>query len=408
MAEKISKTYYVSAKSRNVALLLSVLGLIGFAGLHRVYVGKILSGCLYFCTLGFLGLGTIYDIIKICVEDFEDADGFPLYADSSMKSNYKRRNLQSPPGIIKIIGSMCASLILFSMIFSFTLVKIYNSGKYSHEGASTENSQSAKSLKSFSEHIRECESQVTKGEMDIFLSDAKKRALSESDIKEICATLRALNIDFLSLEKLDLDKMKRKDWIPYPGGPIYAYMGVPHGYEIAFKIPNIENLDSTEKRYLIIHLEDENKKIRSVSVRRYFDPMDKGYDKFVYYLCERPKKGEDKGILKKVGDYSKTFISKEAISIMKSKIKFDAENNRGKDIAIGEVEYHFSNVQFKDTDYAKEKGITYDLYVTIDASCTMPSQTYGVSEERMYKTFEFSTDGQIKDSPSWSRTKNKK
>lgn len=86
------KQYRVSAKKRNTTLLLACLGLIGIAGLHRIYVGKNISGIVYTLTCGLFMLGTIYDIYCICSEKFKDGDNYPIFSDESMKSNYYRKN----------------------------------------------------------------------------------------------------------------------------------------------------------------------------------------------------------------------------------------------------------------------------------------------------------------------------
>lgn len=43
----------------NVAWLL--LTFLGFFGIHRFYMGKFISGALYFLTAGFFGIGVLYD-----------------------------------------------------------------------------------------------------------------------------------------------------------------------------------------------------------------------------------------------------------------------------------------------------------------------------------------------------------
>ncbi len=53
----------------------------GGIGIHRYYVGKIGTGILYTLTLGFLGIGTLIDLIKIVTGKFTDKNG-----------NYIRRN----------------------------------------------------------------------------------------------------------------------------------------------------------------------------------------------------------------------------------------------------------------------------------------------------------------------------
>lgn len=62
-----------SDKSRGVALILALL--LGWAGGHRFYVGKIGTGILMLCTLGGLGLWYLYDLILIAGGGFRDADG---------------------------------------------------------------------------------------------------------------------------------------------------------------------------------------------------------------------------------------------------------------------------------------------------------------------------------------------
>lgn len=111
LSEKRQKVYYVSEKSKTTAVILALIGFLGIAGLHRFYVGKVVSGALYLATGGLFGIGTIYDIIKLLCECFEDADGFPLYSDSSMKSNYRRRKLKKTHGILSYVAAICIGFI---------------------------------------------------------------------------------------------------------------------------------------------------------------------------------------------------------------------------------------------------------------------------------------------------------
>lgn len=118
--------YWVSEKKRMTALILACLGLIGLAGLHRLYVGKKWSATLYFLTLGLFFLGTLYDIYCIFMESFEDKDGYPLYSDASMKSNYKRRQLRLTwsdygfpiPGLIIIFLIIIRIFAMTNIIYS--------------------------------------------------------------------------------------------------------------------------------------------------------------------------------------------------------------------------------------------------------------------------------------------------
>jgi TM2 domain-containing membrane protein YozV len=48
-----------------MAYLLWVLGLFGFCGIHRFYLGKPLTGLLWFFTAGLLFVGQIVDLFLI-------------------------------------------------------------------------------------------------------------------------------------------------------------------------------------------------------------------------------------------------------------------------------------------------------------------------------------------------------
>lgn len=65
-------------KSKMVALILCLLGFIGIAGLHRMYVGKVGSGVLHLCTVGICFVGTVLDLISILSGGFRDSYGQPL------------------------------------------------------------------------------------------------------------------------------------------------------------------------------------------------------------------------------------------------------------------------------------------------------------------------------------------
>ena len=51
--------------STRIAYLLWFATFIGFAGLHRLYHGKIGSGILYLLTWGLFGIGTVYDLVTL-------------------------------------------------------------------------------------------------------------------------------------------------------------------------------------------------------------------------------------------------------------------------------------------------------------------------------------------------------
>ena len=47
------------------AYLLAACAAFGFAGLHRFYLGRPISGVLYLVTWGWLGVGTLHDLIRM-------------------------------------------------------------------------------------------------------------------------------------------------------------------------------------------------------------------------------------------------------------------------------------------------------------------------------------------------------
>jgi TM2 domain-containing membrane protein YozV len=51
--------------SAGVAYLLWLGCIVGFCGLHRFYAGKVLTGLLWFFTLGLLRFGQLLDLILI-------------------------------------------------------------------------------------------------------------------------------------------------------------------------------------------------------------------------------------------------------------------------------------------------------------------------------------------------------
>lgn len=63
----------VSDKSRTVSLVLGLI--LGWAGAHRFYVGKIGTGLLMLCTGGGLGIWYLIDNIMIGSGGFRDAEG---------------------------------------------------------------------------------------------------------------------------------------------------------------------------------------------------------------------------------------------------------------------------------------------------------------------------------------------
>ena len=62
----------ISDRSRGDALIMG--GVLGWAGGHRFYAGKNLTGLLMLCTVGGLGVWWLYDMILIASGGFKDAE----------------------------------------------------------------------------------------------------------------------------------------------------------------------------------------------------------------------------------------------------------------------------------------------------------------------------------------------
>jgi hypothetical protein len=62
-----------SDRSRGLALTLGIV--LGVFGGHRFYAGKVKSGILQACTLGGVGLWTLYDCLVIGAGQFTDVEG---------------------------------------------------------------------------------------------------------------------------------------------------------------------------------------------------------------------------------------------------------------------------------------------------------------------------------------------
>ena len=58
------------------ALILCIL--LGGLGVHRFYVGKVVTGSLMILTLGVLCIWTLIDLIRIAVGSFKDSNGLPI------------------------------------------------------------------------------------------------------------------------------------------------------------------------------------------------------------------------------------------------------------------------------------------------------------------------------------------
>lgn len=65
-------------KSRGTALLLSLAGFIGFCGLHRIYLGRPISGIIQLVTAGLFGIWQFIDIVLLLCNLLRDGEGREL------------------------------------------------------------------------------------------------------------------------------------------------------------------------------------------------------------------------------------------------------------------------------------------------------------------------------------------
>jgi len=98
-----------SPQLRGVALALAIV--LGFAGAHRFYVGKIGTGIAQLCTLGGLGLWWLYDAILIGTGEFTDARGrlvlkWNRYDDPLVGGGDNRRVAQLAEDVESLRGQM--------------------------------------------------------------------------------------------------------------------------------------------------------------------------------------------------------------------------------------------------------------------------------------------------------------
>ena len=69
----IGATANASPKSRTVAFILAFI--LGYIGIHRFYIGKIVSGIFMILTLGGVGIWWLVDWIMILAGSFRDKEG---------------------------------------------------------------------------------------------------------------------------------------------------------------------------------------------------------------------------------------------------------------------------------------------------------------------------------------------
>ena len=60
MERAAERRYQAGTWDYSIAWIL--LTFLGFFGIHRFYMGKVVTGVIYFCTVGLLGVGYLYDM----------------------------------------------------------------------------------------------------------------------------------------------------------------------------------------------------------------------------------------------------------------------------------------------------------------------------------------------------------
>ncbi len=63
-ARSFAGVYRVRRKDPQMILILTILGFVGFAGIHRMLLNQIGMGLLYFFTAGLCFIGTIIDLVN--------------------------------------------------------------------------------------------------------------------------------------------------------------------------------------------------------------------------------------------------------------------------------------------------------------------------------------------------------
>ena len=85
ISELIEKSEEKKEKGKSKVLTTLLCIFFGCFGFHRFYLGKIVTGLLWLFTLGFLGIGTFIDLVRICMGRMKDKQGRRLEEDITKK-----------------------------------------------------------------------------------------------------------------------------------------------------------------------------------------------------------------------------------------------------------------------------------------------------------------------------------
>ena len=98
---------YSKYSRKNVLVIWFLLGLVGG---HRFYTRKYITGILYLFTIGFCGLGYLYDGYLILTNEFSDKSGLQI------KPGKKIEKLYSDTFLITKIMQRCSESFMISKL----------------------------------------------------------------------------------------------------------------------------------------------------------------------------------------------------------------------------------------------------------------------------------------------------
>ncbi len=111
-----------SKKSGKTALFLCVL--LGIFGVHRFYVGKIITGIINLCTLGLFGIWVLIDLILITQNKFKDNKGCIVLCNK--KTSFLSKIIITFSAIITWIVITFGAFLLFANYITAGLVNTVN------------------------------------------------------------------------------------------------------------------------------------------------------------------------------------------------------------------------------------------------------------------------------------------
>jgi TM2 domain-containing membrane protein YozV len=80
--------YSSKRKEQQTLLIMSLIGFLGIAGIHRFVIGQLGMGIIYLLTGGFCGIGTIIDIVNM----------------SSMTFNFNQKQALETANMVKMMS----------------------------------------------------------------------------------------------------------------------------------------------------------------------------------------------------------------------------------------------------------------------------------------------------------------